>query len=1024
MPIYNMVMAEKVYYRGEGDENTFHNTEVDRLREAEDAAGEDFSEFSNGDYNSEMNNRRSAENRPILLNGRPVDGNGNEIQHHTNSGYWRGKGREANEVNPGAMKKKRRFGPAALIIMALFGAGGVAFMGTSLGPFALVGNALDQFNVMRTAMNRRSTYFMRFQMDETLNTSLTNRRFGIFSAEKFKISNKMQKKLAKQSIEYKEDPDTKARYLVYTNQDTGEVSAVVANDGDMQKLTGKTLTNKDGASAGKLMMMDDALGSDDNFFAAHQSATKTMKGHIVGWFESLTEAFHSRIKASRNRFFGTTDETDEDEIKKKAKATGLAEDVGDSDGNARERDDDSDENGKKKVITGYDEVDDPDNPGQKIQVPIEEEVDTTKPITGSEALTSGADASQVESALKTRVDKVSSLMGGVSSAQGLACGVINALSALNIAISGIQVAKTLNFVTGMLEAIQRTQIGDGGSEMMVYFNEFAEAKETEVWSGSGTSIDKQVTSNKSTMASTAYNAQFGGPEVDSNDEKALKFNRDEAMKNALKSVMGDSWFTSLLGDFGAGASSLTVYKTCLYSGLALNAVGTVVDIVLLVVTGGIGNAIKSFVGGLVKAGIKAAIGLAVGLAISWLVPKVAQLLATDLIENIGGEDAANAMRSGFNIYMGKSMEANSGAVGDEAAVLAMYSATQDVLADDAKYDRMTRSPFDPTSKYTFIGSIAYKMMPIANMLAGSSALGSISSMMSSVSKSALSILPSASAASKTWYDKTLNKDCANLKDLNLVGDAYCNPYYTTDFSTIHMDPYKVVENVGDENFEDGEVDNPAIKQDSDLGKYIIACTLRDAQYGVKDAAVMSWIENPTGNSTINAVIDAGTGLIPVIGNLYDAAQQTSELSNMAWNTGQACIQNDEINPYWQKNKYYQRYIEDQTLMEAAGIIDKSSVTAFVEKYYEQNPIDNSLEGVIARYSGMSKEQASNTVALAEYIDFLANYNPSDSYPVPVEQEEVVAIRVYQPTFVDQSVEVASVKHITYVNLRDRVVAMA
>ncbi|MDO4986724.1 MAG: hypothetical protein Q4E46_00195 [Candidatus Saccharibacteria bacterium] len=1013
-------MAEKVYYWGEGDENTFHNTEVDRLREAEDAAGEDFSEFSNGDYNSEMNNRRSAENRPILLNGRPVDGNGNEIQHHTNSGYWRGKGREANEVNSGAMKKKRRFGPAALIIMALFGAGGVAFMGTSLGPFALVGNALDQFNVMRTAMNRRSTYFMRFQMDETLNTSLTNRRFGIFSAEKFKISNKMQKKLAKQSIEYKEDPDTKARYLVYTNQDTGEVSAVVANDGDMQKLTGKTLTNKDGASASRLMMMDDALGSDDNFFAAHQSATKTMKGHIVGWFESLTEAFHTRIGNLRNRFFGTTDETTEEDVKKKASAGGLAESVEGSEGSQKKQ--------RTEEYDDYDDLDDDGNPKRKTRT-------ITEDIGGADSLADGMDAGAVKSALQVKAEKASAAVGGASKVQGIVCGVINAVGAINLAITAIQVAKVLNFVTGMLEAVQRTQIGDGGSEMMVYFNNFSKESETEVWSGSDENIDKQVVSNKSTMASAAYNATFGGPQPDPDDPSVAKFNRDNFAKYAYKNMVsggafdqntasGESSFSSLMGEFAGtvlgGANNLQVYQACLYSGIALSGISAVVDGVLLFATFGIGNLVKSLIKGIVQAAISIAITVAITAFISWIVPRVAQWLATDLIEHIGGEDSANALRSGFNMYMGKSMESNSGAVGNEAAVMAMYRETQEVIAEDARYDRATRSPFDPTSKHTFIGSLVQKLLPVANMLAGNSMLRAAGSMVSTTSNSMLSLFPSANAASDTWYEVTLNKDCPNLSALNLVGDAYCNPYYTTDFSTISMDPYKVVEKVGDSNFEEGEVDNPKIKKDSELGKYIVACTLRDSQYGIKDAMVQSFIEAPTSSPTLNSIIDAGTGAIPILGSLYDAAQGASEAMNFDWNTGKACIQDESFNSNWAQNKYYQRYIEDQTLMEAAGIIDESNVTAFVREYYEENPIDNSLEGVIARYSGMTKEQASNTVALLEYVDFIANYNPSDAYPLPVEEAEPVAIMVYHPVFVDEPVEVASVKYVVYADLRNRV----
>lgn len=1034
--IYNMVMAEKVYYRGEGDENTFHRAEVSRLRASEDAATGAFSEFSNNDAFSNLNERREGESRPTLLNGRPIDKDGNYTKEKT---LWRGEGREegSGKKKKGFLGKSKKFGPVMLILMGLFGAGGIAFVGTSLGPFSLISNALDQFNVMRTAMNKRSTYFMRMQMDETLNTSLTNRRFGIFSSEKFKISNKMQKKLAKQHIEYQEDPDTKARYLVYTNPETGEVTGIVANEKDLGKVTSVT-SGETGETTGKVMLLQDALESDDMIFTAHQNATKTVKGHIVGWFESLAESFHNRIKASRNRFFDTTDETDEEEIKKKAKASGMSEEAAESDGHPREELEETDEDGKVKRYLFDDNgdpiVEDDGNGGQR-QAYVLEDPDTAE-ISGSDALKSGQDAASTESALMKRAEKAQAALGTAGKAQGIACGVISAVTSLNLVITGIQVAKTLNFITGLFEATQRTQIGDGGSEMMVYFNNFAEPKETEDWSGSGTNITKDVVSTKSTMASTAYNSFFGGPEVDPNDKSAQKFNRDYAIKNAFEEktdeIFGGSQFGSyvgkFLGELGAGASTLDAYKFCLYSGMALNIAGLALDavkIVMLFVSGGIGAAIIQFFQGLAKAAAKAIAMVAIGMFVSWIVPKVAQWLAKDLIEDIGGEDAANAIRSGANIYMGKSFEANSGGVGDEAAVLAMYRETQEVLAEDARYDRLTRSPLDPTSKYTFVGSIVQKLIPIANMMTSNSLLSTVGTLVSTTSQSALSLLPSASAASGTWYDLALNKDCPNLKGLNLVGDAYCNPYYTTEMgdNIKGMDPYEVVEKVGFENFEDAEVDNPAIKDDSELGKYIVACTLRDSQYGVKDSAVTSWIENPTGNTTVNALIDAGTGLIPIAGNLYDLAQQSAENGNMKWNVGQACIQNEEVNPDWAHYKYFAQYIEDQTLMEASGIVDESQVSAFVNRYYEQNPLDTSYEGTIARYTGMTKDEVENTIALAEYINFLGEYDPTRMYPTPVE-DKVVEISIEQPMFKKENVEVALVRYVVYADLRGRVVAEA
>ena len=84
---------------------------------------------------------------------------------------------------------------------------------------------------------------------------------------------------------------------------------------------------------------------------------------------------------------------------------------------------------------------------------------------------------------------------------------------------------------------------------------------------------------------------------------------------------------------------------------------------------------------------------------------------------------------------------------------------------------------------------------------------------------------------------------------------------------------------------------------------------------------------------------------------------------------------------WDEAKYYQRFIEDQRLLESEGKVAKSSVTVALEHYYEKNPIDDSLEGVLAHYSGMSKEMVAATLDTIEAIVWIADYDPNGLYPV-------------------------------------------
>jgi len=62
-----------------------------------------------------------------------------------------------------------------------------------------------------------------------------------------------------------------------------------------------------------------------------------------------------------------------------------------------------------------------------------------------------------------------------------------------------------------------------------------------------------------------------------------------------------------------------------------------------------------------------------------------------------------------------------------------------------------------------------------------------------------------------------------------------------------------------------------------------------------------------------------------------------------------------------------------------GLIEESAATAFYREYLEENPLDNSYEGILARYSGLSKETVSTVLDLVWYANYLENYDPSERY---------------------------------------------
>ncbi len=125
--------------------------------------------------------------------------------------------------------------------------------------------------------------------------------------------------------------------------------------------------------------------------------------------------------------------------------------------------------------------------------------------------------------------------------------------------------------------------------------------------------------------------------------------------------------------------------------------------------------------------------------------------------------------------------------------------------------------------------------------------------------------------------------------------------------------------------------------------------------------------------------------------------------------------------FWEEQKYYQNFIEKNEWMDSAGLIKgKTPTYKTIARYYNENPLDQSYEGIIARYSGKSKEQVIAVLDLLDYVEFLAKYDPTDKYPLgPTEEEEIQ----YDDITVVAEAEKAVMNYaIVYDELRNRTVA--
>lgn len=907
------------------------------------------------------------------------------------------------------VNQAKKLGPAGTILMIIMVLVGIFAGSQSLAPFGLVANGLDQFNNLRTSMNRRNTYFNRFSLNRRHNVSVT--RASIFGTEKFKISNRISRKLGKQNIVYVDTSDFDCRFLLYTDNDTGKTYAVAANDADVDRLpSGGVDVEVDGEirhfDVNTRMKIDDALIDSDNFTRSLDVGTRTLKGHIAGWFDDISAKFHKRIGSSRNKFRDVPDAADDEDIKKRAKPGGTDEGLDETIRSTT----DSDSDDRK---THWD-VDDQGRPIEVDDGP--EHIDTE-----GDGIGKGATTDQIEGALTKRTKAV---VGALKGGTDVACMVMKAYSMLSVLIAGVMIANILNYITGFLEAIQKTQIGDGGkNELAYYMNGISEK-------GNTTDADGNVVrEDTNSLMSPAWNQFFssGGLVLQSSDKVAEKFNIDMVMQNGINESSGIigsivSKTTAVTSVIGGG---IAAYKGCLAAQGLMTAIDLAVDVVLAFVSLGIGTFIKQWIGELWKDAILAIIVGAITAAFMALLPHIAQWMAKDLISNMAGEDAAYAINSGFNIYLGRQMQSSSGLPATEEKLMAHWRMQQEVIAEEGAFERSMRSPFDPTSKYTFVGSIVNSLMPIANTW--SSPITTVSKMASTVGTASMSLRPTANAEGEAKFETSLRRDCPNLSEIGLVGDVFCNPYFVTDTTTIAEDPPAVFDKVAtdldkqgiNDNFIWDNVDdekhngNPDINPKGELAKWVVSCAARDSQFGQVDSNVMNALTGlvKTGNGTLDTVIETGVGLLPFVGDAADIANVVQEDGALDWASGQHCIE--------EEYKYFSRYSEDQRLMESAGIIEQSAVARFLDDYYEKNPIDNSWEGTIARYSGMTKDEVEETLALVDAIEWIAEYDPSDYGPEkPLPKEEKYQ---YESNEIIGNVEKAIVgNYIIYDDLRTKI----
>lgn len=342
------------------------------------------------------------------------------------------------------------------------------------------------------------------------------------------------------------------------------------------------------------------------------------------------------------------------------------------------------------------------------------------------------------------------------------------------------------------------------------------------------------------------------------------------------------------------------------------------------------NKTKGSIGRFISEGIEAASDA----ILSLVEPTINNSMINNSYSDIKGIGAGETLAEGA-VNVGAELAEKSGATsGDMAAVTEYGRLNSTVLAMEARVDRMNRSPFDITSKNTFLGSIIYNFAVASMKFAG--VWSGVKTFSSTVSSAVASLLPTSYADEADGYLMNFG-DCETYASIGAVGSASCARNVTFDTSTLN-DPYN---DFGFINFINNNttLDSSGVRkinENSVLANFILYNNERITPLGVVDGGILDSLSDSS--SSIPFLSD----IVKMIEIFEGASEDDKRIA-----TGEAFV-NSSANPDWQAYKYAQRYVslaratamlrqfsDDKTAYNNIRFFEgnRNPVVAFLEEYH-------------------------------------------------------------------------------------------
>lgn len=314
-----------------------------------------------------------------------------------------------------------------------------------------------------------------------------------------------------------------------------------------------------------------------------------------------------------------------------------------------------------------------------------------------------------------------------------------------------------------------------------------------------------------------------------------------------------------------------------------------------------------------------------------------------------------------------------GAMPSDETTIAKYSReVEEVMARKAEAERATKSPFDISSPYTFLGSIAHNMAAIlvrSHLGGGNISLTSIAGVTADLAQDSMKGIMSGAMAdgSNDKFLNTFGDYCKNVPSAGAKADAYCTQITTVE--TGYMEKNK---KYWDDYMNDHK------KEYEDFTLYGMD---RSATVGPNSAEVCKKYKERNSN-IVDEAIDALSKLMGVYKECRGVDNSIA--------TGSGMVMGDR-NPNADKIKKSSAYTLHDTVYSLLSE-SRSAASVILEDYYKEHPLDNSRAGIIARRSGMDKDEVEIALAYAEQLAEIARYDAAERYHFGGDVAIVVPVR--------------------------------